>query len=330
LGFKKIPDSKEETLLKWIEKYPDAEATKFAQMILDSRMYGKRASTYGMDFIDDFLEYDNEVPNIYADYWVIGAETGRTSCSDPNMQNIPARETKEFRKCFIARPNHKLVIADYSAQEVFVAAYHSQDKALIGICNSGNDVYVESARLILGKTITKQDPLRNEMKPLVLGSNYGMSKYGVAKKLGCSVEEAEEVIEKRIKAFPRLEEYLLTQSHIRNKVKTAAGRTIHLNHYSNQAQRNALNGPVQGGAADCMKKSLANMHQAYMDYHNGLGKFPVVGYFHDELVSDVPKDVAPETKEIVQTTMIETANRMFPGLTFRADVSIGNDWSEKK
>lgn len=330
LGFKKIPDSKEETLLKWIAKYPDAEAVKYAEMILDSRMYGKRASTYGMNFIEDFLEYDNEVPVIVADYWVTGAETGRTSCSSPNMQNIPARETKDFRKCFVARPGNKLIIGDYSAQEVFVAAFASQDKKLIDICNSGIDVYVASAKLILDIDIDKKDPRRNEMKPLILGSNYGMSKYGVAKKLNCSVDEAEEIIVKRIKAFPQLEQYLQSQSRSRNKVKTVAGRTIHLNHYSGQAERNALNDPIQGGAADCMKKSLGHLHRVYCDYHNGLDvRFPVVGYFHDEMVLDVPEDDVEDTKEFTQRIMVDTANEMFKGLNFKADISVGGNWSEK-
>lgn len=97
-GFKRVTNTRAETIERLLEQYPDADGQDVAKKVLESRTYGKRASTYGMDFIQNFLEKDedgNEM--IYACYWVTGAETGRTSCSDPNMQNIPARDTKEFR-----------------------------------------------------------------------------------------------------------------------------------------------------------------------------------------------------------------------------------------
>ena len=326
-GFKKLKSTNANSLAKAITQYPDTIAAEIAQKILDSRAYGKLASTYGIPFIEDYLEQEDGIDVIHCNYWVIGAETGRTSADSPNMQNIPARNTAEFRECFIARPKHKLIIADYSAQEVFIAAYQSQDKALIEICNSPEDVYVASARLILGKEITKKDPLRAEMKPLVLGANYGMSKYGVARKLDCSLEEAEEIIEKRIKAFPRLQEYLEVQAKSKNKVKTAAGRTIHLNHYTSQAERNALNGPVQGGAADCAKKSLANLHKNWFD--NVPIKFCAVEFTHDELGLDAPEEWVNEVAEYTERTLIDTANEMFPGMQFKADAHITDNWAGK-
>ena len=327
-GFPNINNNQEETLEKFIEKYPDTLAAEMAQKVLVCKKYGTRLSKYGLHFIEDFLEKD-ETGNdmIYADYWVTGAETGRTSCSDPNMQNIPVRDTKEFRECFIARPNHKLLIADYSAQEPFISAYLSQDPALLDVCNSGKDIYILMAKLMYGVDITKQDPMRARMKAVVLGGNYGQSVQGLARKEGISIAEAEEVIAKRRKAFPRYDEYMRVQAKSRNKVKTVAGRTIHLNHYSGQAERNALNAPIQGSAGDCMKKALGNIHKNWVNNFPIL--FDVVGYIHDELILDVPIGWEIPVRDYVQKIMVDTADAMFPGLHFKADVSIGDTWADK-
>ena len=325
-GFTNIKSNTEKEITKFINQYPNTKAAEYALKVLEYKKAGTYSSKYGDKFLD-YVEDDNGVPVIVCNYWITNAETGRTAATDPPMQGVPKRETLEFRECFIARPDHSLIIADYSAQEVFVAAHQSQDKALIEVCNSDEDVYVASARLILGKEITKKDPLRDEMKPLVLGANYGMSKYGVAKKLGCSLEEAEEIIEKRIRAFPRLQEYLNAQIKSKNKVKTPAGRTIHLNHYTSQAERNALNGPVQGGAADCAKKSLANLHRNW--FANFPIRFSCVEFTHDELGLDVPNEYAQDIAKYTEKTLIDTANEMFPGMKFRADAHITDNWAGK-
>lgn len=324
----KVQNSRAETIEKAISKHPKAEGTPVAMKILDSRMYSKRASTYGMNFIEDFLEKD-EFGNdmIYGCYWVTGAETGRIACSDPNMTNIPARDTKEYRESFIARPGNKLLIADYSAQEMFIVAYASGDPVLIEICNSGNDVYIEATKRQFGMEITKQDPMRDKMKALLLGGNYGMSIPGLARRMEISLEEAEEIVAKRRKTFPVLEEYMTEQAKQKKQVKTIAGRKIWLNRYSGQCPRNALNGPIQGSAADCMKQALGNLHHNWISHFPI--SFPVVGYIHDEVVSDVPEEYAQDIADHTERVMVETANNMFPGLNFKAHVSIADTWAGK-
>lgn len=327
-GFKRLKNSQADTLEENYLKYPNSIAAKVARNILESRMYGRRASTYGMNFIDDYLEYEEEFPFIYCNYWVIGAETGRTSADHPNMQNIIVNDTKEFRECFIPRPKHKLLIADYSAQEVFIAAYVSQDKHLIDICNSDKDIYCMMAKMMYNIDITKKDPLRARMKTIVLGTNYGMSSHGLARDEGISVDEAEEVLFKFFKTFPGMRAWMSRQEKATKYVTTVAGRKCWLNPYKEQSSRNALNGPMQGGAADCTKMALGNLHAKWKDYvceH----PFPVVGYIHDELILDVPEDITEEVKEITQSILVKTANDMFTGMNFRAEMKIVDNWAQK-
>jgi len=326
MGFKNLTSTGEEALSHAIRSFPDAPATKYAQLILESRMYGKRASTYGIKWLENYLEFLPEgVYGFHSDYWVIGAETSRMSTSNPPIHQIPIRDTKDFRNCFIARPGNKLIIADFSQQEIFVAAFISQDKQLIELCNSGNDIYVQMAKMVWGKDIEKKDPLRQRMKAVVLGIDYGMTKYGLAKREGITVKQAEEILRDFRNAFPDLALWIESQQQRRNFVVTPTGRKIWLNPYSGQARRNAVNAPIQGFSAEITKRTLANLHENW----KWDCPFGVVGVFHDEFVLDIPKEYVEEIAEFVKTTMIETANYMCPGMTFRAECTIADNWGEK-
>jgi len=325
-GFAKIENSQEKTLQKLINKFPNTDASKASQDVLDSRMYSKRASTYGAKFIEEYLEHDGGVPVIHTDYDVSRAETGRTACSNPPMQQIPVRDTHEFRECFVARPGHKLVVADYSAQEPRLSAYVSHDSKLIQWFNEDKDVYIELGKCIFGKTLTKKDPERQTMKSTVLGLTYGMSEYGLSEREGISKEEAAELIANVLAILPDMATYMEKQRRNKKMVATPFGRKQWLNPYSDQVERNALNSPIQGGAADMMKKALASIHQHWsFDC-----PFGVVGYIHDELVLDVPEELADDVAEFVKEQMEVVATDMVRGkIPFKADVSIGNTWAEK-
>jgi len=129
-GFKGLPSTGEAELLKHIKDYPDTKARELAELVLESRKYGTRASRYGMAFLEKYIEEENDYHVVYGDYDVNLAETGRTACRNPNMQNIPARETKEYRECFIPRPGNILLVADYSSQEPRISAFLSDDKKM--------------------------------------------------------------------------------------------------------------------------------------------------------------------------------------------------------
>jgi len=326
-GFRGIPSTGVDVLNQWIAKKPDTDAAKVATQILESRTYSKRASTYGKKWIDDHVEYEDGLPMVFGNYHTIGTETGRFSCSAPNMQNIPARETKEFRACFVARPGNKLIVADYSQQEVGIAAYISQDKHLKDIFNSGEDIYIQMAKLMYDKDITKKDPLRARMKSVVLGTNYGMSAYGLAKKEGITEDEADDILRRVAKAFPGLTSWMDTQQKKKVKTTTVMGRVAWLNPYSGQCPRNALNNPIQGTAGDMLKMAMVKIHDKLKEIPIF---FPMVAAIHDELVLDVPEQWVEEVAKIVQDTMVEVANDMMPGMNFRASVAVGNNWSEKE
>jgi len=327
-GFRGLPNTQESTIETWMLKYPDTEAAGLAAIALEGRKYAKRASTYGKSFVTNNVEKDlvHKVDVVFGDYNIIGAETGRLSCSSPNMQNIPSRDTQEFRRCFVARPRYKLVVADYSQQEIGIAAYISGDKNLLNIFNGGEDIYIKMAEVMYGKTITRDDPLRKRMKSVVLGTNYGMSAYGLAKKEKISEEEAEEFLHKFSHAFPDLAVWMVRQQFTKTCTRTVLGRKTWLNPYTSQHSRNALNNPIQGSAADMIKLALIELHKtwSYVELD-----FSVVAVIHDELVLDVPLSYAKPIAEFVKKATINAADKMCPGMNFRVDVSIGDTWADK-
>lgn len=324
-GFKGLEDSQENTLQSYIRKYPETDAVLLAEKTLECRTYRKYASTYGKGWVRDYLEWQTDGGwALFADYMITGAETGRMSASDPPLHQIPVRETKAFRECFIASPGNVLVIADYSAQEPFLSAYISQDEAMMEICNSGKDIYIEVAKAVFGEEITKDDPRRKQMKSLVLGTDYGMSKYGLAKRENISEDAAEALLYRFFQIFPRLASYMHEQKRNKRLVRTVMGRKIYLNPYSNQCERNALNGPIQGSASDITKMALAEIHRNLQG-----NSFGIVAVIHDEIVLDVPEARGQEIAELVQTIMIDVANQMCPGMKFRAETHVGKTWAEK-
>jgi len=328
-GFLGLPNTQESTLEMFINIYPKSEAAGLAKTCLESRKYAKRASTYGEKFIENHVEQDlmYKVDMVCGDFNIIGAETSRLSCSSPNMQNIPARDTDEFRECFIARPGNKLVIADFSQQEIGVVAYLSRDKKMLEAFNSGEDIYIQMAKLMYGKTIEKSDPLRKRMKSVVLGTNYGMSAIGLARKEKITEDEAQEFLDKFTHTFSGMNDWMNKQQKLRNYTQTILGRKTWLNPYTDQSYRNALNNPVQGSGAEILKLSLIEVHRNWkFDF-----PYSVVGVFHDEMVADVPENFAEDVGKFIQKTSSIAANNMCSDIpmSFRVDVSIGDNWSAK-
>ena len=319
-------NAQEKTLQKFINKSSDENKIETAKKCLESKKYGKRASTYGLNFIENYLEKENDYDVIVADYDVIGAETGRTSSSSPNFQNIIARDTDEFRDCFIARPEHKLVIADYDAQESRITAYLTRDTKLIKIFESGEKVYVAIAREIFGKKVRKGSPEYSKAKSTILGVDYGMSAWGLATRENMTKEEADELLVKFFRLFPGIQQWVNQQIENKKVVKTVIGRKVWLNPYSNQVERNALNAPHQGSAADMMKKALGIIHSNWGFPFD----FCCVGYIHDELIFDVPEQYANDVAKVVKYVMEQVGNEMCSPIPFKADIVITDKWSGKE
>lgn len=324
-GWKGLPSTGADVLEEWMRKKPDCEAARVSELVLKSRHYGKMASTYGMNFIEDFIEEVDGVSVIFADYDVNKAETGREASRNPNLQNIPARETSEFRECFIPYPSEKLLVADYSSQEPRISAFYSKDKRLIEIITQGKDIYTEQARDVFGIEIDKSDPRRSIMKDTFLGMTYGLSKYGLSKGHGISLDEADLLIKKTFNFFPQLARTMNTFAQNTRLVTTVWGRKCWLNPYSSQVANNARNSPIQGTAADMMKRAKAVIHEEW----NWDCPFGMVNMVHDELVLSVPERLAPEIGQWVSDIMAQVGEEMCKGIPFKADYKICDNWSEK-
>jgi DNA polymerase I-like protein with 3'-5' exonuclease and polymerase domains len=324
-GFINLKDTQEKTLSKMIARKSHTEAAKIARQVLDSRMYAKRASTYGLGWIENYLEDEEGIKVIHADFGVIGAETSRMNCTSPNLQNVPLRDTNEFRECFISRPNHVLIVADYSAQEPRITAHLSQDKRLLEIFHSGDDVYCETYRLMYGKKLGRDNPIRNRMKTVFLGMSYGLSEYGLSMQEGIDKDEAAEMIAGIFRVFTGFAEWAERQRHNKNFVRTVTGRKVWLNPYNSQCENNTLNAPIQGTAAEITKRALGLMHKNWkFDF-----PFGVVAVIHDEIVLDVPERVGDGVSRFVKKHMIEAAQELCPTVLFKVDIHIGHTWACK-
>lgn len=331
-GFKGIKSTGEAELRKWIAKKPDAsEAVELAKTILEFRKAGKQASTYGMNIIEKYVENEyNDLYTLQSDWYQIGAETGRVASGDPNLMNIPAKDTLAFRECFIARKGNVLIIADFSQQEPRITAYISRDSRMIELFKSGEDIYCGMAKYVYKEEIDKHDPRRKKVKSTILGINYGMSKYGLAERESMTIDEAEQTIQDVLKPFVGLRKYMENQKKKKKYVETIFGRKIWLNQYSSQCYRNALNSPIQGTAADITK--LSEIKFAELWDKSGISgiPYPVILRVHDELVLDVPEKMAEQTMQMLKDSMVWAGEYVCKGIPFAVDIKIAHNWAEGK
>lgn len=296
-----------------------SDECEFAKDMCVYRMLDKRASTYGAKFVEDYLEADGK---IYADIYQIGAETGRTSCRAPNLQNQPHDE--RYRECFVCDEGECMIVADWGSQEPRIAAFLSEDDALIEALNSGEKLYIRVARDVLGKEITKQSDEYTHIKSTVLGIFYGMSANGLAKQIGVSEKQAQAMIDMFLDTYPGVQDYMRKQKRAKDYVQSIRGRKIWLNKYSFQWERNALNAPIQSSAADAMKIAAARFVQA-----GRLVGWKLALLVHDEIVIIVPKDDCEEAKKVLSDIMITVAEELHPSIKGSVEIFSGSNWAVK-
>jgi DNA polymerase-1 len=323
LGYKKITKTGED----YLKPYKDE--CKFIADVLEYRGLGRAVSTYGMNFLETNIEEDDRV---YSDFRVIGAATGRVSSSNPNMENIPIKDTREFRDCFIADEDNILVDADWSAQEPRIFAYLSDDEKLKEIFVNKQDVYIACAKLMFGWNLKKTDPRRKErMKPTVLGASYGLTEYGMEQKYGIPKGEGKELLEKFWETFPEAHKWKLRQQKIRTFVQTVYGRKYWLNTYQWGWENNCLNSPIQGAASDAMKIAAHKFLEKWggSSGHNVIGMAsPIVNLVHDEILLEVPKTMQSVAEQLLRESMIETAEEMTPGIPSEVEIKSASNWGE--
>ncbi len=305
---------------------------RLPSLILRYRSLSKLKSTY----LDSLLQMINpETGRIHTSFNQTVTATGRLSSSNPNLQNIPIRgeEGREIRKGFIADEGNLLLSADYSQIELRIFAHYSQDPVFINAFREGIDIHTKTASEILGVEMDKvTDDMRRIAKAINFGIIYGMGPVKLSQELHIDRKEAQRYIEsyyKRYKGVLRYREQMIDMARKKGYVTTLFNRKRYLpgiNHSKAriraEAERMAINTPIQGTAADLIKKAMINIHRKLKE--NRL-KTRLILQVHDELVFEVPESELEDVKEMVLKEM----EGVYPlSVPLRVDMGVGRNWGE--
>ncbi|WGQ07740.1 DNA polymerase I [Pedobacter gandavensis] len=310
-----------------------ASKSDIVKDILDFRQLQKLKSTY-VDALP--LLVNPKTGRVHTSYNQAVAATGRLSSNNPNLQNIPIRSDRgrEVRKAFIPRDeNHILLSADYSQIELRIIAEISKEENMLDAFNKGIDIHTATAARVYGITIEEvtSDQRRNA-KAVNFGIIYGQSAFGLSQNLGIPRKEAAAIIEQYFEQYPGIQRYMAdTMNFARENgfVETILGRRRYLRdiNSANQtvrgfAERNAINAPIQGSAADMIKVAMLNIHKDIQD--QGL-QSKMTMQVHDELVFDVLKTEVEAMKKIITHRMKTAIKTTVP---IEIEIGEGNNWLE--
>ena len=334
-GGKKTKTGSYSTAVDVLEKL-SFEGHEIVQKILEYRGLAKLKSTY-TDALQE--EINPETGRVHTSYHMTGTSTGRLSSSDPNLQNIPIRtaEGRKIREAFIADEGTLLVSIDYSQIELRLAAEMAGVDALKDALHKGMDIHALTASRVFGVPLEEVTPdLRRQAKAVNFGIIYGISGFGLAKQLGCSVGEASDFIKRYLARFHEIETYMEETKDIAKRdgyVRTLYGRKCFIPGIQDKnpirvrgAERQAINAPLQGTAADIMKIVMARIPKAMMDENLSAKMLLQV---HDELIFEVPHDEIDKTIDIVKEAMENSfkINRINISVPLNAESGQGNNWA---
>lgn len=308
---------------------------KIVDDILNFRELSKLKSTY-VDALPAIV--NPKTGRIHTSYAQAVAVTGRLSSTNPNLQNIPIRSDRgrEVRKAFIPRdPSRVLVSADYSQIELRVVAAISGDPNMCDAFKQGKDIHTATAAKVYGiaeSEVTKEQ--RYKAKSVNFGIIYGQGAFGLAENLGISRTEAKEIIDNYKKEFPNIQLYMDQQINKAKElgfVETLMGRKRWLRDINSSnftvrgfAERNAINSPIQGSAADMIKLAMIKIHRAMKEKH---WASKMILQVHDELVFDAVESELPALKELILSCMT-TAMELPNGVPVEAEIGQGKNWLE--
>jgi DNA polymerase-1 len=304
--------------------------------VLDWRQLAKLKSTYS----DALVEQINpDTGRVHTSFAMAAASTGRLSSTDPNLQNIPVRteEGRKIREAFVAAHGNKLVSLDYSQIELRIVAHMAGIDALRQAFRDGQDIHALTAAQVFGVPVEGMDPMvRRQAKAINFGIIYGISAFGLARQLGIANGEAKAYIDAYFEKYPGIADYMeAMKSHCRKhgSVETLYGRRIHIPTIAdkNPARRNfgerqAINAPIQGTAADIIKRAMIRVPKALAD-----AKLDAVMMLqvHDELLFDVPEDQVEKTVAVVREIMEAAVG---PALELTVplvvDAGVADNWAE--
>jgi DNA polymerase-1 len=300
--------------------------------VLDWRRLAKLKSTYSDALIG---QINPETGRVHTSYFQGGVSTGRLASSSPNLQNIPVRteEGRKIRKAFIADTGMTLLSADYSQIELRLLAHVADIDSLKEAFHDGKDIHALTASQVFGVPVEGMDPLvRRKAKAINFGIIYGISAFGLARQLGIDNGEARDYIVAYFKQYPGISDYMeRTKEQARKQgfVTTLFGRKCHIKSINDKnpnirglGERAAINAPIQGGAADIIKRAMIRLPDAL----NKAGlKARMLLQVHDELIFEVPKKELDSTTELVRTIMSGAAQLDVPLIV---DTGAGSNWDE--
>ena len=310
-----------------------AKDHEIIQYILEYRGLAKLKSTY-VDALP--LQVEPSTGRVHTDYMQTVAATGRLSSNNPNLQNIPIRTERgrQVRKAFIPRDeNHTLLAADYSQIELRVIAALSKEETMINAFKNGEDIHASTASKVFNvplNEVTREQ--RGNAKTVNFGIIYGVSAFGLSNQTDLNRTEAKELIDTYYETYPKLKAYISKQvdfARDNGYVETVLGRRRYLKDINSRnavvrgaAERNAVNAPIQGSAADIIKIAMIHIHKKLQE--SGY-KTKMLLQVHDELVFDVYKPELEAIKTLVKTEM-ENAYKL--DVPLDVDLDIGDNWLE--
>jgi DNA polymerase-1 len=302
------------------------------QLIVRHRALSKLKSTY-TDKLPESI--DKDTGRVHTSYHQAVASTGRLSSADPNLQNIPIRheEGRQIRRAFIAPKGRKLIAADYSQIELRIMAHLSGDRGLLKAFEAGIDIHRATAAEVFGLAPDEVSAERRRAaKAINFGLIYGMSAFGLGKQLGIGRNEAQAYVDLYFERYPGVKRYMdatRAQAHERGYVETVFGRRLYLPEINSRngqlrqyAERTAINAPMQGTAADIIKRAMIDLHAWLCREHPDV---LLIMQVHDELVFEVPEARVAQVKQGIEQRMSGAASLSVPLVV---DIGVGGDWDE--
>lgn len=321
------PSTNEEVLQELALDYP------LPKRILEYRGLAKLKSTY-TDKLPKMI--NAETGRVHTSYHQAVTATGRLSSTDPNLQNIPIRneEGRRIRQAFVAPHGWKILAVDYSQIELRIMAHLSGDKALLDAFKNGKDIHAATAAEVMGVSIEDvSSEQRRRAKAINFGLIYGMSAFGLAKQLGIPRHEAQDYMNTYFERYPGVLQYMedtRSQASVQGYVETIYGRKLYLPEIKSRngirrkaAERAAINAPMQGTAADIIKKAMLLVDNWVQS--EGDGKVRLLMQVHDELVFEVEESVLAEIEIKIQNLMESAAELNVPLV---ADAGHGDNWDQ--
>ncbi len=308
-----------------------AEGAEIAGLVLDWRQLAKLKSTY-TDALQ--AQINPQTGRVHTSYSLTGAQTGRLSSTDPNLQNIPIRtETgRQIRDAFVAEPGNVILAADYSQIELRLAAHMADVPALREAFRAGQDIHAATAQELFGEV---NRDTRGRAKTINFAILYGISRWGLAARLEITPDEAQAMIARYFERFPGISAYINeTTEHARARgyTQTLFGRrtwfpqiTSAVQHIRQGAERAAINAPIQGTSADIIKRAMVRMGPALAAA--GLDRVQMLLQVHDELVFELPEGDVPAASAVIREVMAHAAAPLVTlSVPLGVEIGHGGSW----